>query len=264
VHPPGRVNRHLTPPQSAPSSQGRNLTKDYPKLSRFFLAALATLILANLGVCCFFEFTPHVSRVIAQGDVRPEIGRAFQTPLNRRLIWLYRLPTDSSETPSSSGLEMFEDGRALCPPHWLHRSIREDGGGRFSHWNDSVIFSTPDGADPSTNGRVYTITTPTEVRLQAHLLLTVMLTFADVAFLILFWEDLVLRLRKRGAILAAVLGTSLVLAAALAAFDLFGTIVVSRNGLPKDGALAFQTVWHAIFGCLTSAGFWAPVRVFPD
>jgi hypothetical protein len=233
------------------------LTESCLRLSRFFLVTLTTLILVNLAVFSFFEFTPTVSWVIAPEDVRPEIGRAFQAPLNRRLNKLYRLPADSSETPVSSGLEMFEDGYALGPPHAQHRNIRVDGGGRFSHWNDHVIFSTPDGTDPTTNGRTYTITSPTTVQLQLQLLLTGVLALANAAFLMLFWEGVILRLRKRGALLIAVLGVSLILVTGLAAFGFFGTSIVARAGPPKDAALVTQTVLHAVLGCLSSIGIWA-------
>lgn len=233
------------------------MTKSYPRFSRSFLAALTTLILANFGVCGFFEFTPSVSRVIARSDVRPELGRAFQAPLNRGLNWLYRLPADTSQTPGISGLTLFEDGRPLAPPHSAHRDIREIGGGRFSHWDESVVFSTSDGTDPRTNGRVYSITSPSEVKPKLQLLLLVVLAFADAAFFVLFWEDLAFHLHKRGALLMAVLSVSLVLIMALAAFDLLGTIVVAKDGAPKDAALAFQTLLHAVLGCLTSIGIWA-------
>ena len=127
----------------------------------------------------------------------------------------------------------------------------------FSHWNDHVIFSTPDGTDPTTNGRTYTITSPTTVQLQLQLLLTGILALANAAFLMLFWEGVILGLRKRGALLIAVLGVSLILVTGLAAFGFFGTSIVARAGPPKDAALVTQTVLHAVLGCLTSIGIWA-------
>src|SRR4029077_6571352 len=41
------------------------------------------------------------------------------------------------------------------PPHVAHRSIREEGCGRYSRWGDTVYFSTSDNSDPRSNGRLY-------------------------------------------------------------------------------------------------------------
>ena len=49
----------------------------------------------------------------------------------------------------------------------------------------------------------------------------------------------------------------IVILAALSAFGLLGKIVVARDGLPKDAALAISALQHAILGCLTSIGVWA-------
>ncbi|WP_154072559.1 hypothetical protein [Bradyrhizobium erythrophlei] len=145
----------------------------------------------------------------------------------------------------------------MDPRTTLHKDIREQGGGRFSHWGDTIIFSTPDGTDPRTNGRVHSIRASTEVKPQLQLLLAAILTLADIAFLVLFRKYVLFLLRTRRALLLAGLAVSLVLLAALSAFGLFGAIVVAKNGPPKDGALALQTLQHALLGCLTSIGIWA-------
>jgi hypothetical protein len=229
----------------------------YMKLPRFFLTASISLILANLGLCLFFELTPDFSQVIAKSDIRTELGRAYQSPVNFGPKTGYRLPTDSVRGPTSSNLMVFEEGRALGPPHSLHSDIREQGGGRFSHWDGALIFSTTDGTDPRTNGRVYSIKASSEVKPQLQLLLAPILALADVAFLVLFRKYIIFLLRTWGALLLAGFAISLVLLAALSAFGLLGTIVVAKDGPPKDGALAFQALQHALLGCLTSIGIWA-------
>jgi hypothetical protein len=52
---------------------------------------------------------------------------------------------------------VLEDGVPFPMPHALHEDIRELGGGRYSCWHGSVLFSTPDGSDPNCNGRHYTL-----------------------------------------------------------------------------------------------------------
>jgi hypothetical protein len=93
--------------------------------------------------------------------------------LNRRVLrapfardgehgWVVGLPdlapgADNEELPTRSILMLFENENPLGPAHSLHNDIRNKGGGRFSHWNDALYFSTSDGSDPNTNGRTYTI-----------------------------------------------------------------------------------------------------------
>jgi hypothetical protein len=40
-----------------------------------------------------------------------------------------------------SPLLLFEDGRPIGPPHAIHDAIRRLGGGRYSHWTDSLRLS---------------------------------------------------------------------------------------------------------------------------
>ena len=65
-------------------------------------------------------------------------------------------PGDTSNAPLTSALELFEDGRPLGPAHAAHDIVRNAGAGAFSHWLDSLYFSTSDNADPRSSGRRYT------------------------------------------------------------------------------------------------------------
>ncbi len=57
---------------------------------------------------------------------------------------------------TQSKLRLYEDEMILGPSHALHTDIGNDGSGRFSHWKQYLYFSTSDGSDPNTNGRLYT------------------------------------------------------------------------------------------------------------
>jgi len=57
--------------------------------------------------------------------------------------------------PYVSGLDLLEDGRGLGPPHAVHDRIIHEGRGLFSHWHDTLYFSTSDNSDPRANGRAY-------------------------------------------------------------------------------------------------------------
>ena len=65
--------------------------------------------------------------------------------------------SDSLLSADKSRLLVFEDGKPLGPPHCQHQFITDEGGGRFSHWNGLLLFSTSDNSDPTRNGRRYEI-----------------------------------------------------------------------------------------------------------
>ena len=61
-------------------------------------------------------------------------------------------------TGNKSQLLLFEDGKLMGPPRSVHARIREEGGGRYSHWTRATLyFSTSDNTDPRTNGRTYEV-----------------------------------------------------------------------------------------------------------
>ncbi|MFH1918522.1 MAG: Ig domain-containing protein [Planctomycetota bacterium] len=61
-------------------------------------------------------------------------------------------------TGNRSMLVLFEDGKPLGPARSVHAQIREEGGGRFSHWTrETLYFSASDNTDPRTSGRKYEV-----------------------------------------------------------------------------------------------------------
>lgn len=76
--------------------------------------------------------------------------------------WRVALPElfpsgDDDRRPTGSRLVLLEDGRPIGPPHTQHAHIRKFGAGRFSHWRNTLYFSTTDDTDPNANGSSYTI-----------------------------------------------------------------------------------------------------------
>jgi hypothetical protein len=63
---------------------------------------------------------------------------------------------DTMYAPSASNLKIYEDDVPLGPAHSQHADIRQLGRGRYSHWGDTLYFSTSDNSDPTTNKRRYT------------------------------------------------------------------------------------------------------------
>lgn len=67
-----------------------------------------------------------------------------------------------------STVQLYEDGKPLGPAHSDVPDIATKGRGRFIYWTDdtpisSIIFSSSDGTDPNTNGRIYRVLDPNAV-----------------------------------------------------------------------------------------------------
>lgn len=84
------------------------------------------------------------------GAIRHQSGKAYVAELPA-----LSAVSDNGETPRRSSLMLYEDGQLLGLAHSLHDHIARYGNGRFSHWAGTVLFSSSDGSDPTTNGRVY-------------------------------------------------------------------------------------------------------------
>ena len=82
-------------------------------------------------------------------------GHGYQIPIVIDLPWYLEVIGDSANAPRKSQLKLYEDGTRLRLEHSLHRQIREEGKGRFSHWGSFLIFSSTDNSNPATNGRKY-------------------------------------------------------------------------------------------------------------
>jgi hypothetical protein len=218
---------------------------------------LGLLVLFNGPIGGFLVMTPRLSASIAASEIVPELGKAYSFHVAPGASRLYELPSDTIKTPRRSRLQLFEQGRALFPSHAEHARIREAGGGSYSHWGDQVIFSTPDGSDPRSNGRTYTIASPMVVKSPLRLPLLAVLLLADVAFLVMFNKETVAFLRRRAHVLLGVLALATTAAAALSASGLFGTLVIAENGVPEDAALCLRAIEHACLGCLLSIAIWA-------
>ncbi|MBU0606844.1 MAG: hypothetical protein KKI08_03110, partial [Armatimonadetes bacterium] len=96
-----------------------------------------------------------------EGVIKPEIIAPEQG-----LCYTVRLDTpwkpDTPEAAKVSCLHLFEGDEELGPAHSMHQTIRDAGGGAYSHWSGTpdgqsvlLYFSASDNTDPRTNGRRY-------------------------------------------------------------------------------------------------------------
>jgi hypothetical protein len=98
----------------------------------------------------------------AQADrLRPDRGFAYK--IRVPLQFPYEIQHDDNNHSQASAGVLFENDRALGPPHSRRSVIRKTGHGAFSHWRAHLIFSTSDNTDPRVNGRTYRYRGPTKL-----------------------------------------------------------------------------------------------------
>jgi hypothetical protein len=68
---------------------------------------------------------------------------------------IWRLITDTVRAPRASTLRLYEDGYPLRRPHTFLADIASKLGGVYSHWNDTLVFTSRDNSDPRVNGHKY-------------------------------------------------------------------------------------------------------------
>lgn len=128
--------------------------------------AVAALVATTLAIA--LQHWLGIARVrgeIAKEHIALRAGHAYATALwvGRPRVARY-VTTDSDPMAPWSRLELFEDGKPLGPPNVHHTKIEQEGGGRYSHWNNALlVFSASDGSDPRANGRRYTYVAPIAV-----------------------------------------------------------------------------------------------------
>jgi FkbM family methyltransferase len=93
-----------------------------------------------------------LKRTVLEGPCMHESGLCWTAQL-KDLVSM----ADHDDAPYRSVLLLYENDKLLLPAHTPHDDIRTLGGGRYSHWAETLYFSTSDGSDPNTNGCRYHI-----------------------------------------------------------------------------------------------------------
>lgn len=89
-------------------------------------------------------------------DISEDVDLAFRISLPDAFAAF----ASNSEDPKRSALVIEEDGLALAPGNALHKQVREEGMGAFSHWGKLLLFTSSDNTDPRENGRTYRFRIP--------------------------------------------------------------------------------------------------------
>ena len=120
------------------------------------VGALATPLVIALVLPVQTEPDPRVGYTWISGRFIHVAGNAWQTVLPKQLDEM----SDSSETPTRSKLQLYENEKPIGPPHSRHTDIIDKGGGLYSHWRvpsgaSILIFSATDNSNPNWNWKRY-------------------------------------------------------------------------------------------------------------
>src|SRR6187402_3532291 len=107
------------------------------------------LILLAFGLIFLQLAGIEISKKIAAAGLSHQQGHAYAATIG------LEARADNAQTPNRSTVVLLENGKRIGVPHSLHQDIGNLGAGRYSHWGDSLIFSSSDGSSPATNGRTY-------------------------------------------------------------------------------------------------------------
>lgn len=115
------------------------------------LAALIILVAGNL-------YGIRGEAKLRANSIYNVAGHAYGSSLAfiPALPGLLEVYPDDERHPTRSAAVLSERGVVLAPAHSSpHVDIVEQGGGRYSHWRGTLIFSSSDNSDPRSNGRTY-------------------------------------------------------------------------------------------------------------
>ncbi len=113
------------------------------------LAALHLAFLVGL------LFPPEITFPLDPERIVADEGRAYLQKIRGVSRFPLALRWSTTARPQASNLVLYEDGAPLPRPSATHAEVQEQGEGRFCHCRRKLVFSTPDGTDPRTNGREY-------------------------------------------------------------------------------------------------------------
>jgi hypothetical protein len=113
------------------------------------LALAAALVIAG-------HLAPTVDGRLDPSDISRERGNAFVAAIAPRVSRIYAVYGDDVGVPRSGPMTFAENGIPLGPDQAGHELIRKSGSGAYSHWGNTLYFSSSDGSDPRANGRLYT------------------------------------------------------------------------------------------------------------
>jgi hypothetical protein len=128
----------------------------------------------RLDYAAFARFG-YQTEIYSPGNIPVQTTTGFAADINKETVllapfeqqfehennaWTVKLPTlekfaDNAHEKLRSTLVLLENNIPLPFPHSSHIEIQTLGGGRYSHWQKHLLFSTSDNTNPNTNGKQY-------------------------------------------------------------------------------------------------------------
>lgn len=136
-----------------------------PRPLRIASAALLALLLVAYAFVVLVR--PVHTAALPVDTIRPRDGASFIAPAPLPPFG-FENRSDSMTNPQLSRARLLENGAVIGPMHASHADIASVGYGRFSHWDNHIVFSASDNSDPRTNGRTYAMTYVMRVPLWLH------------------------------------------------------------------------------------------------
>ena len=133
---------------------------------------------AGLALLATAQHAPKIERLVVPTAVSPEQGLAFIAPVSKKLHFPFHIQGAGSSAKATGPLVLFEDDFPLGPSDALHEDIRYKGRGLYSHWDSHLYFSSSDGTDPRSNGRVYSYRVQSALNPLPHLVALLLMTLA--------------------------------------------------------------------------------------
>ncbi len=98
-------------------------------------------------------------RIIKVQNIKNETNNCYTASIN-----YLGYPGECVGIDRKSSLMLFENGIQLSPSSASHDHVRNVGMGAFSHWGNSLYFSSSDNSNPILNGREYFCVLPNDIR----------------------------------------------------------------------------------------------------
>jgi hypothetical protein len=103
----------------------------------------------ELMECAILENGDYFRAYFFRNSVH-DLGHCYKLQLNAfSELQFLEMNSDNSKEPNKSTLILYQNGVKLVAPHSPHSVIRERGLGGYSHWKNTLYFSTLDNSNPN-------------------------------------------------------------------------------------------------------------------
>ena len=143
----------------------------FSRLRRLRVIALAVLSAVLLAGVLIQWVLPYPKMILPLPATEAQDGHGWYVYLpglssSSLSYWQRRVYHVRPGDNTRQDVTLFEDGNPLPFPNSSLSDVFDIGGGRYSHWQSGIYFSTPRGDDPRINDRVYTAEVHTSPRMR--------------------------------------------------------------------------------------------------